>query len=282
MYPKRIPDLFAARPVVVTARYDSPGRGAIWLRGKLAGAAFSHRIPLVLPEHEDAHDVLAALWARARVDDLMGQDYLGIQQGSARADIREAITELGLSYRLLTQFTSFVAVEEMTLTTGGEPRRVEVPVEMPEGVSCEGVFGERKEAEADRMTAAQVGFQQLQAPAANIAATALPHVMKERDAAGRMDSRGSKLYPSLEALAARYRRGDRTPVPGEANFVKGGRATVQVWLADVSPETLALLRGLGMEILLQPKTAKTVIGRLAVEKLRALSELKAVIYVVPA
>ncbi|HSW50371.1 MAG TPA: hypothetical protein VLH09_09365 [Bryobacteraceae bacterium] len=78
---------------------------------------------------------------RAAVDDLMRQDYFGIQRGTAGPDTREAITQLGLDYRLMTQFTSFVAVEETTVTAGGQPRRIEVPVELPEGVSCEGVFG---------------------------------------------------------------------------------------------------------------------------------------------
>jgi len=35
----------------------------------------------------------------------------------------------------MTQFTSFVAVEEMIVTDGGQPRRIDVPVEIPEGVS---------------------------------------------------------------------------------------------------------------------------------------------------
>ena len=86
--------------------------------------------------------MLATLWARTRVDDLMGQDFYGMQRGTTRDDIRKQITELGLQYRLMTQFTSFVAVEEMTVTEGGKPRRVEVPVEMPEGMSYEGVFGQ--------------------------------------------------------------------------------------------------------------------------------------------
>ena len=41
----------------------------------------------------------------------------------------------------MTQFTSFVAVEESVVTEGGKPRRIEVPVEMPHGMSYEGVFG---------------------------------------------------------------------------------------------------------------------------------------------
>ena len=71
----------------------------------------------------------------------MSQDWIGLQRGTMRTDLSEAITQLGLDYRLMTQFTSFVAVEEMTVTDGGQPRRIEVPVEMPEGVSYQGVFG---------------------------------------------------------------------------------------------------------------------------------------------
>jgi biopolymer transport protein ExbB/TolQ len=41
----------------------------------------------------------------------------------------------------MTQFTSFVAVEEMIVTDGGRPRRIDVPVVMPEGVKYKGVFG---------------------------------------------------------------------------------------------------------------------------------------------
>jgi biopolymer transport protein ExbB/TolQ len=141
IYPKRIPDLFGAKPLTLTGRYTSAARGVIRLRGNLTGQNFVKEIPIELPELQTAHDVLATLWARARIDDLMSQDYAGIQNGAPRPDAREAITQLGLEYRLMTQFTSFVAVEEMTVTEGGHPRRIDVPVEMPEGVSRARVFG---------------------------------------------------------------------------------------------------------------------------------------------
>src|SRR5205085_2030182 len=64
-------------------------------------------------------------------DDLMGQDMSGMQTGQMRADLQQAITQLGLDYRLLTQFTSFVAIEEMITTDSSAPRRVDVPVEAP-------------------------------------------------------------------------------------------------------------------------------------------------------
>jgi TonB family protein len=128
--------------LILTGRYTSAARGAIRLRGNLAGQNFVKEIPVELPELQPEHDAMATLWARARIGDLMSQDYAGIQNDNPQPDVRESITQLGLEYRLMTQFTSFVAVEEMTVTDGGQPRRIDVPVEMPEGVSREGAFGE--------------------------------------------------------------------------------------------------------------------------------------------
>ena len=143
VYPQRIPDLFGAKPVILTGRYTAPGDGVIRLKGKMSGRDFVREIPVDFPESKTQHDVLAPLWARSRIDDLMGQDYNGMQQGTMRPELKETITNLGLEYRLMTQFTSFVAVEEMIVTDGGTPRRIDVPVEVPEGVSRAGVFGDK-------------------------------------------------------------------------------------------------------------------------------------------
>ena len=91
VYPKRLPDLFSAKPLILTGRYESAARGAIRLRGNLAGQTFMKEIPIELPKLQNAHDVLATLWARARIDDLMSQNYAGIQNddpqtGRARSD----------------------------------------------------------------------------------------------------------------------------------------------------------------------------------------------------
>src|SRR5258705_4847119 len=69
----------------------------------------------------------------------MGKDYNGVQRGEMKPELKEAIANLGLEYGLMTQFTSFVAVEEMIVTDGGQPRRIDVPVEVPEGVNREAV-----------------------------------------------------------------------------------------------------------------------------------------------
>jgi len=142
VYPKRINDLFSAKPVIIHGRYTKAGSGVIKLKGKSFGRETVREIPVNFPENESDHDVLATLWARTRIDDLTAQDYQ-----NAKPEIKEQITNLGLEYRLMTQFTSFVAVEERVVTDGGQPRKIEVPVELPEGVSREGIFGDTEKEE---------------------------------------------------------------------------------------------------------------------------------------
>ena len=135
VYPKRIPDVFGAKPVVVTGRYSAPGSGTIKLKGKMGGSDFTREIPVTLPDTMALHDVLAPLWARSRIDDLMSEDYMGAQLGRMRPDLKQTITQLAIEFRLMTQFTSFVAVEEITVTDNGMPRRIDVPVAVPDGMN---------------------------------------------------------------------------------------------------------------------------------------------------
>ena len=134
VHPAQIRDLFGDAPVVVTARYAGPANGTVRLRGKSGGHEVSRSIAVQLPAAEPAHDSLASLWARANVEDLMALDYAGAQRGVMNDTLRGQITQLGLDYNLVTQFTSFVAVEERMVTSGEQARRVEVPVNLPEGM----------------------------------------------------------------------------------------------------------------------------------------------------
>jgi Ca-activated chloride channel family protein len=132
VYPKVIPDLFSAKPVIVFGRYAGGAGGRVRLRGKSAGGDFVREIPVALPDVEARHDALATLWARSRVDELMARDPNAVQSNDpASVPLREEITRLGLDFRLMTQFTSFVAVEDQVVTDGGDPRRVDVPAESP-------------------------------------------------------------------------------------------------------------------------------------------------------
>jgi Ca-activated chloride channel family protein len=300
VYPQRIPDLFSAKPVVIKGRYTSAGRGTIRLKGKMAGSDFVREIPVEFPETMASHDVLASLWARARVDDLMGQDLNGAQSGTMRQDLKDTITQLGIEYRLMTQFTSFVAVEEMVVTDGGKPRRVDVPVEVPEGVKGEDkvdasagknlssfylnaavstASGLNKTRRARGAGGGGRGIGVL-APPPNMA----PTVSVDATLAPDQETMALslKLHSSLFAVVQKLQRKEMLLNPAETPFIRDGKAEVQVWLSEKTDEAFAQLKELGFELVLDPKSSKMIIGRLPVEKLEALAKLKFVKYVAPA
>jgi Ca-activated chloride channel family protein len=324
VYPKRIPDLFSAKPLILSGRFTGKGTATIKLKGKMSGRDVVREIPVALPDSEPQHDVLATLWARTRIDDLMAQDLEGIQTGHARTDIREPITQLGLEYRLMTQFTSFVAVEEMTITDGGQPRRVDVPVEMPEGVSYEGILGADETVSANApapltMSSNVGGSLSKSRPGGSgggggggVGPNAKPVIARRvarestanRNKVARAESMSetrdgdsggvrlsdkerkrqellSKLHPAIAALVERVSRKGAQPGAEEAKFVRDGKAEVQIWFADKSPETIAQLKKLGFEVVLDPTTSKMLIGRIAIDKLAALAEIKGVLYIAP-
>ena len=136
LYPARIRDLFAGQPIFVLGRYSRPGKAHIKVHGKIGGLDMVFSVPVELPASSDENEALAPLWARARIRELEGEQY-----GGNNTDVEKAITDLALNYRLMSAFTSFVAVEEKVVNEGGQVKTVQVPVEMPDGVSYEGVFG---------------------------------------------------------------------------------------------------------------------------------------------
>jgi Ca-activated chloride channel family protein len=292
--PQRQPDLFAAKPLVINGRYTAAAHGVIRLHGYAGGRLITRTIDVNLPAYEPRHDVVATLWASARIDDLMSQDWQGAQNGTMRKDLREAITQLGLDYRLMTQFTSFVEVEERTVTEGGQPRRIDVPVEMPDGVSYEGVFGRGDRMEADmkmmKMGAAQsVTVTSASEMIATDEASASP-APSNGLSARRMRAPAAlmpppppppvKLSPALAALAARAKAGT-APTLDDLRFLRDGKVTVRLWLDDASDAALAQLKALGFEVTAKPDAARVVIGRIAVARLDALSQLACVRYVEP-
>jgi Ca-activated chloride channel family protein len=128
--PRKIPDLFASRPLVVFGKWRGAPGGSIEVSGR-TGRGLYHTSLAVGPEHADPkRAALRYLWARTRIANLA--DF-----GPATpSDERVAeITALGLTYGLLTKYTSFVAVQEMVRRTTDDADAVDQPLPLPAGVS---------------------------------------------------------------------------------------------------------------------------------------------------
>lgn len=133
VYPKDIRDLFSAKPIIITGRYSGSPAGKITIKGYQGTGDYSRTIPVDFSSAGASNAALEKIWARHKVEDLMSQDWNGIQSGNSK--YKAEIVQVGLEHSLATQFTSFVAVEEKTVVSDGKPVKVEVPVELPEGVS---------------------------------------------------------------------------------------------------------------------------------------------------
>jgi len=287
----------------------------------MAGSDFVREIPVELPETMALHDVLAPLWARARIDNLMTEDFAGLQSGNMRAELKDTITQLGIEYRLMTQFTSFVAVEEMIVTDGGQPRRIDVPVEVPQGVKNEAdvdsikVASPKQAFTTNYMRAAPARAQVMRSSGAvngravgaggggagpgqagnigtgtgtgtgqGVGAVVSPTPtpdLKVSERGRQLDELQLKLPRSLLAVVGKLQRKETLTSADEAGFIRNGKAEVQVWMSEKSPASLAKLKELGFESVFDAKSSRLIIGRISVDKIEALARLSFVTYVSP-
>jgi len=297
VYPRQIPDLFSAKPIMVHGRLTGPAAGTIALRGNTGEGGYEEQIEVGLPGRPPDHDALASLWARAKVADLMNRDLAAMQRGQFPEDLRQQIVDLGVEFRLMTQFTSFVAVEEMTVTVGGEPTTITVPVEMPQGVSYEGVFGKPAEKAYSLIMAAPGGGKG--APVARVRpAVSLP-APRTAGAPPCLGDRGgvvvwnqdeidlstpeSKLAEPLRGLAEKVeKQGENGNLTVGNLKVVNYRVDVMVFLRDTTPGTLKALENLGFVKTAESKAIRLLIGTIDVRRLEELAKLEVVIRVRPA
>jgi len=104
--PSPLPDLYADRPLIMIGRYERSGISDVALSGNILNNKIVTKFRLDLPETEKEHDSLPVLWARARIRHLTNKEL-----GNISGETREEITDIGLKYQIVTDYTSFIAVE---------------------------------------------------------------------------------------------------------------------------------------------------------------------------
>jgi Ca-activated chloride channel family protein len=128
--PRSIPDLFASRPVVVFGKWRGAADGAIRISGQTGRGRYHTSIAVSAAEADPRQGALRHLWARTRIANLA--DFGPAQPSDERV---AEITALGLTYGLLTRYTSFVAVHEAVRRASEGADEVDQPLPLPVGVS---------------------------------------------------------------------------------------------------------------------------------------------------
>jgi len=146
--PAKVPDVFAGAPLLLSARCKREG-GEIVLRGKTADGAWEERIRVPASHAGEGSDAIAALYGREAVEDAE----MRIAAGAAPSAMDMLVESLGLSYRIATRMTSWVAIDTLPSVDPRDPtRHVEQPQALPHGLSVEGL-GLRAQAPMMRMQA---------------------------------------------------------------------------------------------------------------------------------
>jgi len=128
--PSKLPDLFADRPVVFFGKWRGDKGGSVSIQGYTGGdTQFVQSIDISRAKTVSS-DALRYLWARSKISSL--SDYARLRDGRENDNL---ITELGLTYNLLTKNTSFVAVDEVVRNVDGTPKNITQPLQLPQGVS---------------------------------------------------------------------------------------------------------------------------------------------------
>jgi hypothetical protein len=85
----------------------------------------------------------------------------------------------------------------------------------------------------------------------------------------------------IVAVIERLKKHEINFTVDESRFVVNEKAELQVWLIEKSDKTMAELKALGFEVMLDSKASNLVVGRLSIDKLEALLDSKFVRYVAP-
>lgn len=147
--PAILPDLFAGDSLRVMGRFTGSRNATVTVRGEANGRPASLPVRVVLSDAPTSADAstsaIPIVWARSQVTDLM-RDYTGPAElrtlGMSESQLQERVTQLGLDFALVTDWTSFVAVSRRVVNNNpNATRNADVPLPMPAGVGP-GAYGE--------------------------------------------------------------------------------------------------------------------------------------------
>ena len=133
-WPQQVPDLYAGRPVVVTARLGTI-HGELVATGVRANESWEARTVLSVGAERAG---VNRLWARRKIASIMDQRARGVPE----EEVRPQVVELALAHHLVSKYTSLVAVDVTPTRPIDEKMRTgAVPTNLPAGWKYEKVFG---------------------------------------------------------------------------------------------------------------------------------------------
>jgi len=157
LMPETIPDLFAGQSIRIQGRYAKSGRYVVKIKGDVNGRAATMPLEIFFPEQSEQGEAIALIWARSAIKEKMRLLNTPEYMRSARDNnLKQQVTQLGLNFSLVTQWTAFVAVSEKNYNPNPAytPSR-DIPLPMVKGVNKQ-AYGNQRRAAPGNFTGAVV------------------------------------------------------------------------------------------------------------------------------
>ncbi|HJS22361.1 MAG TPA: marine proteobacterial sortase target protein [Steroidobacteraceae bacterium] len=127
-----VPDVYYGEPVILSARLVGRVQGLLSLTGRSDSGYWLRQVPLAIAT---PYPGVASLWARSCIDDLLDQR----RAGADPETIRREVLELALAHRLVSPYTSLVAVDRTPVRPAGVASgKAAVPHVAPAGSAWSG------------------------------------------------------------------------------------------------------------------------------------------------
>jgi Ca-activated chloride channel family protein len=106
--PKQIGSLYRGQQLVLFGHYWGDGMAEVTLKGRISGQPKSYQTRFAFPASATDNPEIERLWAYATIEEAMAE----MADFGEKADLKQAVTDLGVEYGLVTDYTSMVVVRE--------------------------------------------------------------------------------------------------------------------------------------------------------------------------
>lgn len=133
IYPEYMPDLFDKQPLVLHGKKGDRRNGKLKVTGTIAGGKTYEKVFDVNFDQVQGNGAIAQLWGRAKIKEYMNDMYW-----AETTEGRNTVTNTALDYRLVSDYTSFVAVsEEVRVDPQTKTFTEDIAVEIPESMELD-------------------------------------------------------------------------------------------------------------------------------------------------
>ena len=111
--------IYRGQQLVIFGRYEGAGKATVTLNATLTGEDKMYTTTVDLPEIDTDNPEIERLWAMSMIEQIEVKEAAGLQPA---AESHDAIQNLGVSYQLVTDYTSMVVLDDATHAKRGIAR----------------------------------------------------------------------------------------------------------------------------------------------------------------